>query len=182
MGVPPGDTRDELGRETFHPFSPDSHLFPNGIPTTNWLHKYNKHPVVSGPNCCSDHSIAFHYITPNRMYVLEYMIYHLHPFGVHHVHDWWSTTWFWSCGVAWLVDCILPRGFDWSKLISRLIWSRRHMINRWYCTWYDWLELWFRAVWLVEASISFDWWSTTWSGTYVTCLIHVKMNNASVHI
>lgn len=87
MGVPPGDTRDELGRETFHPFSPDSHLFPNGIPTTNWLHKYNKHPVVSGPNCCSDHSIAFHYITPNRMYVLEYMIYHLHPFGVHHVHD-----------------------------------------------------------------------------------------------
>ena len=87
MGIPPGDTRDELGRETFHPFAPDFHLMPNGIPTTNWLHKYNKHPVKSGPACCSDHSIAFHYITPNRMYVLEYLVYHLHPFGVHHVHD-----------------------------------------------------------------------------------------------
>ena len=87
MGIPPGDTRDELGRETFHPFAPDYHLIPNGIPTTNWLHRYNKYKVKSGPACCSDHSIAFHYITPNRMYVLEYLIYHLHPFGVHHVHD-----------------------------------------------------------------------------------------------
>ncbi|XP_066923932.1 glycoprotein-N-acetylgalactosamine 3-beta-galactosyltransferase 1-like [Clytia hemisphaerica] len=87
MGVVPGDTRDEFGRESFHPFAPDYHLVPNGIPTTNWLHKYNKHPVKSGPGCCSDHSIAFHYIPPNRMYVMEYFIYHLRPFGVHHVHN-----------------------------------------------------------------------------------------------
>lgn len=86
MGVSPGDTRDELGRETFHPFAPDYHLLPNGIPKSNWLHKYNKYPVKNGPECCSDHSIAFHYITPNRMYVLEYFIYHLRPFGVHNIH------------------------------------------------------------------------------------------------
>jgi len=83
----PGDTRDELGRETFHPFSPAYHLIPGSIPKGNWLHSYNKWAVKVGPDCCSDHSIAFHYITPNQMYELEYFIYHLHPFGIHHIHD-----------------------------------------------------------------------------------------------
>ena len=85
--VHPDDSRDELGRETFHPFAPDYHLIPGSIPEDNWLHKYNKWAVKTGPECCSDHTITFHYIPPNQMYVLEYFIYHLHPFGVHHIHD-----------------------------------------------------------------------------------------------
>lgn len=86
-GVPPGDTRDKLGRETFHPFSPEHHLIPGAIQKSNWIFRYSRYKVVNGPGCCSDHTIAFHYIPPNRMYTLEYFIYHLHPYGVHHIHD-----------------------------------------------------------------------------------------------
>ena len=86
VDVHPSDTRDELGRETFHPLAPDSHLIPGAISKDNWMHKYNKWQVFSGPNCCSDHSIAFHYITPKRMYSLNYFIYKLHAYGAQHVH------------------------------------------------------------------------------------------------
>ncbi|XP_035688944.1 C1GALT1-specific chaperone 1-like isoform X2 [Branchiostoma floridae] len=63
-GVEIGDSRDIRGRQRFN------------LETPQELISHNQ-----GPECCSDFAITFHYITPNTMYVLEYMTYHLRPYG-----------------------------------------------------------------------------------------------------
>ena len=41
VGVAVGDSRDSLGRETFHPFQPEDHLIPGAVPKDNWYWSYN---------------------------------------------------------------------------------------------------------------------------------------------
>ncbi|ESO84576.1 hypothetical protein LOTGIDRAFT_222070 [Lottia gigantea] len=81
VGVIAGDSRDELGRERFNPFIPEHHLIPGILPKTMWYWHYNFYEAKNGPDCCSDYAITFHYVPPNMMYVMEYLIYHLKPFG-----------------------------------------------------------------------------------------------------
>ncbi|XP_052245939.1 glycoprotein-N-acetylgalactosamine 3-beta-galactosyltransferase 1-like [Dreissena polymorpha] len=81
VGVVPMDSRDELQRERFHPFVPEHHLIPDILPKDMWYWSYNKYPAKQGPDCCSDYAISFHYVNPNMMYVLEYMVYHLKAYG-----------------------------------------------------------------------------------------------------
>ena len=44
-GVVAGDTRDELGRERFHPFVPEHHLIPGLLPKDMWYWSYNFYPA-----------------------------------------------------------------------------------------------------------------------------------------
>mgnify|MGYP001795151529 CR=1 FL=1 len=81
-GVHPGDTRDSRGRKTFHPLPPEHHLIPGFLRKDFWLWSYDKHPYRDGPECCSDFSVTYHYISPNMMYQMEYFVYHLRPFGI----------------------------------------------------------------------------------------------------
>ncbi|XP_065183538.1 glycoprotein-N-acetylgalactosamine 3-beta-galactosyltransferase 1-like [Sycon ciliatum] len=86
VGVPTGNSQDS-GKDRFHPFVPEQHLIPGLIPEKFWYRDYVMYPAKEGPECCSDLSISFHYITPNLMRELYFYIYRLHPYGARKEDD-----------------------------------------------------------------------------------------------
>ncbi|RZC36148.1 Fringe domain containing protein, partial [Asbolus verrucosus] len=82
VDVKAGDSRDSLGRGRFFPFVPEHHLIPGHVKKNFWYWQYIYYESKEGMDCCSDNAVSFHYVTPNQMYVLEYLIYHLRPYGI----------------------------------------------------------------------------------------------------
>ncbi|KAG0727849.1 Glycoprotein-N-acetylgalactosamine 3-beta-galactosyltransferase 1 [Chionoecetes opilio] len=83
VGVMAGDSRDSLARGRFFPFTPSTHLM-GGVP--QWYNDYVYYKPDTGLECCSDTAVTFHYVDTSKMYMLEYLLYHLRPYGITH-HD-----------------------------------------------------------------------------------------------
>lgn len=65
----------------FFPVSIETHMKPERDPDY-WYFKYLYYNVSQGSlDCCSDTIAGLHYIPPKEMYMLDYLIYHVNPFG-----------------------------------------------------------------------------------------------------
>ena len=84
INVTAGDSRDEHGKPRFFALSPDFLMYP-GSKKLNpglWYWKYQYYTAYGGDKCCSEIAIAFHYISPPQMYVLDFFAYKLKIFGI----------------------------------------------------------------------------------------------------
>ncbi|XP_046555613.1 glycoprotein-N-acetylgalactosamine 3-beta-galactosyltransferase 1-B-like [Haliotis rubra] len=79
LGVKTVNSTDALGRSRFHCFDPETHLF-GGYP--DWYYQYDANGAQKGTESISDYAISFHYVPPQKMYALEFYIYHLRPYGI----------------------------------------------------------------------------------------------------
>ncbi|XP_067649038.1 glycoprotein-N-acetylgalactosamine 3-beta-galactosyltransferase 1-like [Haliotis asinina] len=79
LGVRTVNTTDALGRSRFHCLAPESHLTGD---YGEWFYKYDANGAKKGIDSISDYAISFHYVRPQKMYDLEFYIYHLRPYGI----------------------------------------------------------------------------------------------------
>ncbi|XP_047740128.1 glycoprotein-N-acetylgalactosamine 3-beta-galactosyltransferase 1 [Hyalella azteca] len=80
-GVHLVDSRDSLGRGRFFIWSVH-HLVPKNLENTwAWQRSYYTPLMWVGLECCSDTAITFHYISPEKMRELDYLLYPLRPNG-----------------------------------------------------------------------------------------------------
>lgn len=76
------DCTDELHQKRFFPVGVEEHM-QRIIDPNYWYTQSQYYHVTQGnTSCCSETSAEFHYISPHEMYMLEYLIYDVHPFGV----------------------------------------------------------------------------------------------------
>ncbi|XP_059489322.1 glycoprotein-N-acetylgalactosamine 3-beta-galactosyltransferase 1-like isoform X2 [Neocloeon triangulifer] len=86
VGVKIGESRDALGRNRFFPFDSEWHTHPHNKDSKDWWYwDYIWWPSDETVDNCSDEVISFHYMDKFKMYMMEYLVYHVRPFGVRHL-------------------------------------------------------------------------------------------------
>ena len=83
-----GDSRDNLMRERFFQFQPDIALPDHPKDPGFWYHTYTWFQLRYGQKrCCSDTLVSTHYVTPQEMYLYEYLIYKVQVNGFESIYD-----------------------------------------------------------------------------------------------
>lgn len=76
LGIHPSDTRDQYLRGTFHGYSLQNLLW--GVIRPDSYFTRALYPTKR--ECCSPISVTFSVTEPDKMYTLNYLLYHLHVF------------------------------------------------------------------------------------------------------
>ncbi|EDW63225.2 glycoprotein-N-acetylgalactosamine 3-beta-galactosyltransferase 1 isoform X1 [Drosophila virilis] len=71
----------EEDKPKFFPLDLESYLHNFNASIPDWLREMSVSQIATGNDCCSNYSIAFHYTKPERMYLYEFMLYHLRVFS-----------------------------------------------------------------------------------------------------
>lgn len=75
-----GDSRDDLLRERFFQHEPSTALLKTNESANKW--RWVWYPIRYGFNsCCSDTFISAHYLSPQDIYLYEYLIHQVKIFG-----------------------------------------------------------------------------------------------------
>lgn len=68
-----------IGRERFHPFTPENHLYYRTPPKVlDWYAKYTL-DLKEGYECCSEDSLSFHYVKGDLMLRMYALVYRMCP-------------------------------------------------------------------------------------------------------
>ncbi|XP_066155151.1 glycoprotein-N-acetylgalactosamine 3-beta-galactosyltransferase 1-like isoform X2 [Euwallacea fornicatus] len=81
VGVYLGDSLDKERKNRFTPVFINEMLVPGVLSEVEWYMEMMTNPHLLGLKCCSDTLISTHYVKPHELYLLEYLIYHVTPFG-----------------------------------------------------------------------------------------------------
>ena len=77
----PVDERDELSQKRFFPAEIYDHFKTTKDPEYWYVKSQYYEFHLGGLKCCSDTPVAFHYVEPETMYYMDYLINNVHPFG-----------------------------------------------------------------------------------------------------
>lgn len=76
----PCDTRDPRKRSKFMAFSPEKYLIKGAISMFSIFWRQNIFHSPIGTTCCSPEAISFNGMSPTKMYLTDYLLYHTSAF------------------------------------------------------------------------------------------------------
>ncbi|EDV94071.1 GH25124 [Drosophila grimshawi] len=80
--VTAGDSRDAEGRHRFLPLSLEHMMIPGRMSNDFWLYEYMYYKLKEGLECCSTYAITIHYVLHYQMYLFDYLLYNMRPYGI----------------------------------------------------------------------------------------------------
>ncbi|KAG5674686.1 hypothetical protein PVAND_004638 [Polypedilum vanderplanki] len=77
------DTRDSMQQQRFFPVGVYEHFKERDENSSFWYNDMMYYDATfGGLNCCSDTFVNAHYVFPKGLYLMDYLIYNVHPFGL----------------------------------------------------------------------------------------------------